>query len=128
MPDPLHVGTLHHLAITSRRPAECSAFYRDVLGFEVLPRPKFSFDGAWLRKGPLELHIIQHESADGRRGKVDSLARHFAMAVQDLDACEARLRQHGLDYKRQVNAAGFQQIFFQDPDGNHVEVGIYPER
>ena len=34
------------------------------------------------------------------------------MVVDDLDAIEDRLKKHEVPYKRQVNAAGFQQIFF----------------
>ena len=48
------------------------------------------------------------------------------MAVADLDEVEASLQRHAIEYCRQVNAGGFQQIFFQDPDGNTIEVGIYP--
>ena len=126
MPEPLGFEALHHLAITTRDPAASRAFYCDVVGFEEFDRPAFGFGGVWLRHGGLELHVIEHDSAAGARGPIDSLARHFAMRVNDLNACEARLQEHGLQYKRQINVAGFQQIFFQDPDGNHVEVGIYP--
>ncbi|NIP68254.1 MAG: hypothetical protein GTO04_03435 [Planctomycetales bacterium] len=48
------------------------------------------------------------------------------MAVSDLDQVEASLGRHQIEYRRQVNAGGFQQIFFQDPDGNTIELGIYP--
>ena len=37
------------------------------------------------------------------------------MVVDDLDAIEDRLKKHEVPYKRQVNAAGFQQIFFRIP-------------
>jgi catechol 2,3-dioxygenase-like lactoylglutathione lyase family enzyme len=51
------------------------------------------------------------------------------MEVDDLDVVELRLKEHAISYKRQINAAGFQQIFFQDPDGNTIEIGVYlPQR
>ncbi|NIL96320.1 MAG: glyoxalase [Planctomycetales bacterium] len=127
MDQPLAIHRLHHLAVPTRDLPASVAFYENVLGFQSIPRPDFPFAGAWLSHEPsgLEIHIIQHESAAGR-GPIDTLARHFAMSVADLDVVEQTLQRHQIDYCRQVNAGGFQQIFFQDPDGNTIELGIYP--
>ncbi len=127
MSQPLAIQALHHLAVPSQDVPAAVSFYENVLGFRSIPRPPFSFAGAWLwhESSGLQLHIIQHPSAAGR-GPIDTLAQHFAMAVSDLDQVEASLSRHQIEYRRQVNAGGFQQIFFQDPDGNTIELGIYP--
>ena len=93
-----------------------------------ISRPAFSFRGAWLylELGDVQMHIIEHASAPGSQRSIDTLAQHFAMAVDDLDVAEEHLKAMGIEYKRQKNAGGFQQIFFHDPDGNMIEVGIYP--
>ena len=129
MPDPLCPQLLHHIALPTCDPEAAAKFYVGVVGMQQIDRPAFSFAGAWLHHVPgnLQVHLIQHASARGERGPIDSLAPHFAMVVDDLDVIEDRLKKHEVPYKRQVNAAGFQQIFFQDPDGNCLEVGIYPE-
>jgi hypothetical protein len=37
------------------------------------------------------------------------------------------LEQHGLPYQTNyVAGTGVTQYFFQDPDGNHIEIGTYP--
>jgi len=127
MSQPLAIHRMHHLAVPTQNVPASVSFYENVMGFQSIPRPDFSFDGAWLwhAASGLQFHIIQHPSAAGR-GTIDTLAPHFAMAVVDLDEVEASLQRHGIEYGRQVNAGGFQQIFFQDPDGNTIEVGIYP--
>ena len=128
MPDSLPIRFLHHLAVPTRDPERSAAFYEHVLGMRRIARPAFSFGGAWLYHEPsgLQFHIIEHGSAPGSRSAIDTLAQHFAMAADDLDIVEARLGEHGIQYRRQINAAGFHQIFFQDPDGNTIEVGVYP--
>jgi len=128
MPPPLSLRTLHHVAVPTRDPPRCADFYESVLGMQPMPRPAFTFGGAWLyhAQGKMQMHIIEHESALGERGPIDTLAQHFAVEVGDLDEAEQRLKEHGVCYQRQINAGGFQQIFFQDPDGNTIEVGVYP--
>ena len=49
-------------------------FYCDLLGFEELPRPDFGIDGAWLRVGDLQLHLIVLD--EPREGSA-----HFALHV-----------------------------------------------
>ena len=129
MPDTVSPQAVHHIALPTRNPEIGADFYVAVIGMQRIERPGFSFAGAWLYHPPgnLQIHLIEHPTARGERGPIDSLAPHFAMIVEDLDVIEDRLKQHQIPCKRQVNAAGFQQIFFQDPDGNCLEVGIYPE-
>ena len=129
MPAALVPQSLHHIALATRDPEISAEFYTNVVGMRRIARPQFSFRGAWLYHAPgrLQLHLIEHASAQGVRGQIDTLAPHFALVVDDLDSIEHRLKQHHIPYKRQVNAAGFEQIFFQDPDGNCLEFGIYPE-
>ncbi len=129
MPEALSPQSLHHIALPTCDPEAGADFFVAVMGMQRIDRPAFSFSGAWLYHvaGQFQIHLIEHPSARGERGDIDTLAPHFAMVVSDLDAIEDRLKQHQIPYKRQINAAGFQQMFFQDPDGNCLELGIYPE-
>lgn len=129
MPEPLSFRMLHHIAVPTRDPERSAEFYETVMGMRRIPRPNFSFGGAWMYSADcnMQIHIIEHSSAAGERGEIDSLAQHFALWVADMEATEARLAEHGIAYRRQVNAGGIPQIFFHDPDGNMIEVGIYSD-
>lgn len=127
MIDPPVIRRLHHIAVAVRDCDASTAFYRDVLGFVEVERPPFSFRGAWLVGHGLQMHVIEHESPRVAAGRpIDTRADHFALAVDDLDAAEAFLRDRGVAYHRQINAGGIPQIFFHDPDGHEIEFGIYP--
>ena len=132
MSDPLPVKALHHIGITTQQLAESIAFYTDVLGFRPIERPEFDFKGAWLYGLGIQLHIIERPDIDANSAssEIDTRALHFALAVENGDvhkAVEQRLKAAGVDYVNQVNAGGIPQIFFQDPDGRHIEIGVYPE-
>jgi catechol 2,3-dioxygenase-like lactoylglutathione lyase family enzyme len=125
MPAPLPIIGLHHVARVTRRPEESAAFYRDVLGFRELSRPAFNFRGAWLYNYGVQIHIIEnHELAGDRGGEISSRANHLAFRVADMDPVRQALTEHGLEFREQVNAGGLQQIFFQDPDGHHIEITV----
>jgi catechol 2,3-dioxygenase-like lactoylglutathione lyase family enzyme len=126
MPESLSLQQLHHIAVPTSDPERCAEFYQRVLGMQRIPRPDFSFGGAWMYHAScnMQIHIIEHSSA-GDRGEIDSLAGHFAVRVSDMDASEALLNDHGIPYQRKVNAGSIPQIFFHDPDGNMIELGIY---
>ena len=58
--------------------------------------------------------------------EIDTRANHMALAVDDFAEVEQKLATLGIRYHKQVNAGGIPQIFFHDPDGHHIELGIYP--
>lgn len=127
MTEPLKIKALHHIARTTSDPERSRAFYRDVLGFRELVRPNFNFAGAWLYNYGVQIHIIEHSAANGDdTGEIDTRACHVAFAVDDFGDVEAKLIERGIRYHKQVNAGGIPQIFFLDPDGYHIEIGIYP--
>jgi catechol 2,3-dioxygenase-like lactoylglutathione lyase family enzyme len=127
---PLPVIALHHVARATRDPERCTAFYRDVLGFRQIERPNFSFRGTWLYNYGLQIHVIEHAAPDGGGdGPIDARANHLAFAVADADGLaevERLLAERGIPFHKQVNAGGIPQIFFHDPDGYHIEIGLYP--
>jgi len=128
MVEPIFPQSLHHISLATIDAEISARFYETVVGMKRISRPAFSFGGAWLYhpRGDWQIHLIEREDVNGLPASIDSLAPHFAMEVDDLDAVEVRLKEHAIVYKRKVNAAGFEQIFFHDPDGNMIEIGIYP--
>lgn len=131
--------TFDHIAIEASDVDASIQFYKDLLGFYHIKRPPFSSKGAWLAlAGGVRLHIagcpnqqrLQVRHQEARRREIrgwESLplsGDHLALVTQDLDALQAQLKDAGIAYKlSEPNAAGSQQVFFFDPDGNAIEVG-----
>lgn len=100
------------------------AFYLDVLGLEIGPRPAFPFPGAWLyRDGSALLHVIVKSSIPSGAGVLD----HIAFRGVGLSTFVSRLeaRQLAYDLRRLPDGgpgAGVWQLFFSDPNGARVEI------
>jgi catechol 2,3-dioxygenase-like lactoylglutathione lyase family enzyme len=47
---------------------------------------------------------------------------HVALAVTDLQEAKQELDRHGIRYYVQTGAVGAEQVFFQDPFGNVIEL------
>ena len=110
-------------------------FYRDVLGLKtetdglpVLERKKgYNGDVAFVSDGHIQTHLAQKDLQVGfRTGHiVNPLERgHIAYRTDDLAAFKAHLEEKGIAYSDwgETAVAGWQQIFFYDPDGNIIEV------
>jgi len=127
MPAPIPIKSLNHIAVVTGRLDASLKFYRDVLGFREVPRPDFKFAGAWLYNHGLMIHIIANQSAGNPTDEIQTRAAHIALHADDLGAVERLLQEHGVAYrKNEVPQRNIKQLFFQDPDGFHIEVGTYP--
>jgi catechol 2,3-dioxygenase-like lactoylglutathione lyase family enzyme len=117
----VHFAKLNHVALHVVDVEKSAAFYRDVLRLEPIPRPAFSFPGAWFRLGvDQELHLI-----GGRDREVVSHNRgnHFALLVDDFDAWEKYLTENNVKFApRRLRPDGALQLYVIDPDGHYVEL------
>jgi catechol 2,3-dioxygenase-like lactoylglutathione lyase family enzyme len=121
---PMPIIGLNHVALQVKDVEKTVAFYTQVVGLTLLPRPNFGFPGAWLRIGkePYELHLIQ-SPAGGEVASSGSRGNHFAMQVTGLDDYPAKLAGKTAWTKGPVlRPDGARQFFFQDPDGHTVEL------
>jgi lactoylglutathione lyase len=122
----MKIYELDHVAIHVKDvPASCE-FYRNVLRLVPIPRPGFTFPGAWFRLGAeQELHIIGERSDHAAS---DNRGHHFALRVDDLEAWESHLRSLKIDFRpRKKRPDGAWQVFTRDPDGHEIELFIPPE-
>lgn len=132
---------LHHVNFCSTDVAAMDAFYRDVL--DMAPEPSlnavraagpgggpgggYSGKVAFVTDGTTQMHLAERDLGVGfRTGQaINPLERgHIAFRTDDIEAFKARLRERGIpfaDYGAWA-MAGWEQIFFHDPEGNVVEV------
>ncbi|PYK97387.1 MAG: glyoxalase [Verrucomicrobia bacterium] len=116
---------LNHVAIHVSDVEKSCEFYRSVLRLEPIPRPAFTFPGAWFRLGETqELHLIGDRTEpvfSHNRGN------HFALRVDDLEVWERHfdsLKMEHLPRKRRPDGAS--QLFLRDPDGHVIELFTPP--
>lgn len=116
------VRAIHHVSFRVDDLEASLEFYRDLLGCEPRPRPDVGFPGAWLRKGDLEVHLLQWPLSDevgSPPPKAISKANHVAFEVGDLDGFRRTLEERGYDIT--VSPFSTRQIWVQDPSGNVIE-------
>jgi len=127
MPDPLPIQSVNHIARVTRNLEASTAFYRDVLGFRPIGRPNFPFPGAWLYNYGVQIHLIATAEGKTENREIQIRADHVAFHVEDVQSVKELLDAHGIPYRtNDVADTDVTQIFFHDPDGNHIEIGSYP--
>jgi len=121
----VQIQELNHVAIHVQDVEASCQFYQNVLRLESMPRPAFTFPGAWFRLGPRqELHII-----GDRTEPVHSHNRgnHYALRVDNLDEWEAHLKKANAPFRpRKMRPDGAWQVFVRDPDGHTIELFTGP--
>ena len=127
--------TLHHINLSTDKVTEMDAFYRDVLGLEretqglpTLEKGKgYAGDVAFVTDGHIQTHLAERDVLAGfKTGHiVNAVARgHIAYRTDDIAAFKEHLDDNDIPYSGwgHTAVAGWQQIFFFDPDGNVIEV------
>lgn len=116
---------LYELVLEVQDIEEAEAFYRDVLAMTVLQRTAYPGDDDVIRRVTLDagngvvigLWLPQEGLAGGRGGA----HVHYALTVapEHLMQTRQRLGEYGVPITHDAGAA----IYFDDPDGNVVELG-----
>jgi glyoxylase I family protein len=105
------------------------AFYRDVLGFEVISDAPENgrCDWVWLKSGESELMLNTAYEADARPPAPDPtrFAGHsdttLYFGCEDVDAAHAELRARGVVTGESiVTDYGMKQVYLNDPDGYEI--------
>lgn len=113
--------TVHHVSVNVPDVPAGVAFYTDVLGGKLrADRPEFGFSGAWIDLGASQVHLLE-------AAPPPVLGQHFAVAVADLDAAVAELRERGIEVSDPTPVGTGRQTFVSDPAGNTVELYEGPD-
>ena len=75
----------------------------------------------------VQIHLIATREDGETPGEISVRTDHVAFHVDDTDHVERLLKERGILYRTNyVAKTGVKQLFFCDPDGNHIEIGNYP--
>ncbi|MEO8201336.1 MAG: VOC family protein [Gemmatimonadota bacterium] len=130
----LEIETLHHVSLPVSDLARSRRFYGGLLGLMEIPRPPFSFAGAWYQIGDRQLHlIVSNTDPTFRRGKpADSRDVHTAIRVRSFRRALEHLHAAGyhpaatdpaLKTKESPSGTvGYPQVFLLDPDHHTIEI------
>ena len=127
--------TLHHVNLATEDVSRMDRFYRDVVGLQPatqgLPtlekKQGYAGDVAFVTDGAIQTHLAQKDPLAGFHAgqMVNPVSHgHIAYRTDDLVSFKAHLDRQGVPYADWGNraVAGWDQIFFYDPDGNVIEV------
>jgi lactoylglutathione lyase len=115
----------NHIALYVTDLKRSTAFYRDVIGAELIADPFKDDRHVWLKIGEHnQLHLIAGSQ------KTHPGNSHFAFSVASVREFVSALGKAGIGYddghggagKVRLRADGVKQIYFQDPDGYWIEV------
>ncbi|HAP07486.1 MAG TPA: glyoxalase [Planctomycetaceae bacterium] len=126
----VQVRQLDHVTFVVRDVEASRRFYVGVLGMREVPRPAFSFGGAWFQAGATLVHLILQHDLSGPAGyPVEVLQRstrnhHIAFAVDDARAAAAQLKAAGIALldDAKLRPDGAVQVFVLDPDNHVIEL------
>ena len=136
---------IHHTAVSVGNIKKALAFYRDVLGFDVV------MEGGWkagtaqadhiiglgdtaakfamLSKGDSRIELFEYSSptpkqADPTRRVCDHGYTHICLEVEDIDLEYERLQAGGMTFHAPPQEAlgNMRAIYGRDPDGNVIEL------
>ena len=113
---------IHHASLLVADTARALAFYRDLLGLNVVAdRPDLGYPGAWLQVGGRQIHLLELPNPDPVAGRPahGGRDRHLALAVTDLDWLVGRLKVAGVGFS--LSRSGRRALFCRDPDANALE-------
>ena len=138
---------IHHTCITVSDLEGSIAFYRDLLGLELVMTEESERSGddrskalgvarakvklAILRAGDAQVELIEYVTAKGRpydRHNNDTGAMHIAFQVADIDAVYQRMVDQGVRFTSPPTTipagpmAGWRWTYFFDPDGVSLEI------
>jgi catechol 2,3-dioxygenase-like lactoylglutathione lyase family enzyme len=113
---------LDHVNVRTSNLEGLRAFYVDVLGLRVGPRPRFSFGGQWLYCGDAPvLHLVEVQREPRPAG--DLRLEHFAFRAHGLGELLVRLSAHGVPSSLGfIRDFGVCQVKLSDPDGTHLHI------
>jgi catechol 2,3-dioxygenase-like lactoylglutathione lyase family enzyme len=118
----MQVLRIDHATIFTPKLDETRAFFENVLGLSVGPRPDFQGRICWLYAGGRDVvHLVETESA--KQPSPSASINHFALRIADYDQAVADLTSKGIAFETETTPGGeLKQIYVMDPNGVRIEL------
>ena len=119
--------SLNHIAVYVHDLAISTAFYKDIIGLEIIPEPFKDGRHTWFTLGNQgHLHLISGAKENLEHDKNS----HLCFSLDSVEDFIAKLDKNKINYTNwkgdskspTIRVDGVKQIYFQDPDGYWVEV------
>jgi len=150
----IKINHFRHIGIIVKDLNKMIDFYTTVLGFNVkraieiqsedfrkgIAIPNAKAKGAHLTHPNLSMEIEFFEFYENQNinpaPDIPNMPglRHIAFIVEDLEGCYNALKNNNIEFfsepitiKEPADVAGFQFIYFKDPEGNIIELNKLPE-
>ena len=127
--------TLHHINLSTSDVEQMDNFYQHILGLDdkveglpTLEKNKgYAGDVAFVSDGAIQMHLAQkdvHAGFNAQQFVNPVSSGHIAFRTDDIASFKQHLTANNIPFADWGNqaVAGWQQIFFYDPDGNVIEV------
>ncbi|MEM6597575.1 MAG: VOC family protein [Cyanobacteria bacterium P01_C01_bin.69] len=129
MAKPLHIASIHHVAIICSDYPRSKHFYTEILGFDIVAetyraeRDSYKLDLRVGTKEQIELFSFPNRPERPSYPEARGL-RHLAFAVNNLEAQISKLEDNNIEVEpiRLDELTGQRFTFFQDPDGLPLEL------
>jgi lactoylglutathione lyase len=118
---------LNHIAVYVVDLQKSASFYQNIIGLDTIPEPFHDGKHTWFKVGEYShLHLIEGATQKAFHDKNS----HLCFSVFSIDDMIQQLQKAGIsfeDWRGRKNSIttrpdGIKQIYFQDPDGNWIEI------
>jgi catechol 2,3-dioxygenase-like lactoylglutathione lyase family enzyme len=125
------VESIDHVALLVRDVESAARWYQDVLGLERLYQEVWGSHPAVVGKGgtALALFPVASQAPHPPPGRDTLCVRHIAFRVDRANflAAQDELTRRGIPFELQDHQAAH-SVYFDDPDGHHLEITTYEIR
>ena len=128
----------HHINLVSKNLVELNDFYQNILGLKSLPQDNFKrtessesegYSGAikFVSDGNVQMHLAEKDLSVAAKNKhfLNPVEKgHIAFRTDNINYVKKILQKNNINFSDYGNTFSkeWHQIFFQDPEGNIVEI------
>ncbi len=122
----MNLQRLDHVSLNVGDRPRSIAWYRDVLGLEQRGEARRDDWPVFMGEFGACVALFQAQVVAPERQPESTGLRHVAFMVgrDELARAEARLREHGVDFRFEDHGNAY-SLYFQDPDRNTIELTTY---
>jgi catechol 2,3-dioxygenase-like lactoylglutathione lyase family enzyme len=119
----LSIRSLNHVSFSVPEPVKTGKFFCEILGFRVVRRPNFNFDGIWLYSYGIQIHLIEGAALE-RPNILKPNTDHISFEADDLTSIQNKLDALNVPYLLEYHEReNLRQLFFKEPhSGIMIEI------